>query len=182
MVCLLNQISIFRRLQQSFVRHIPALIVLISANLLLSQTPAIKAEERQLSQPNTETYQFNQLSILQGLLDNDIYDIIQDDAGFIWMASSQGLIRYDGISYVYFHHNVNNPSSLSANEINVVYEDQLGRLWVGTQRGLNLQYQHENRFQRFYHDPSNSSSLADDRIIDITQDSTGRMWHSLQTR
>lgn len=39
-----------------------------------------------------------------GLPDKEFYDIIEDEKGFIWMASNKGLYRYDGNEYKLFTH------------------------------------------------------------------------------
>ena len=79
--------------------------------LFLSQfTSTVVAQTDNPKPIPVETYNFNQVSIATGLLDNEILDIIQDRAGFIWIASAQGLIRYDGATFHNFHHNVKVPA------------------------------------------------------------------------
>lgn len=139
------------------------------------------ADESAKPVPEVKNYQFNQLSILQGLLDNEIAEVIQDESGFIWMASSQGLIRYNGIGYDNFHHNVNNPTSLTHNEINAIFEDNKGRLWIGTERGLNVRLKHQEAFIRYLNSADQAESLADNHIVDITQNENGRVWIASST-
>ena len=124
----------------------------------------------------TQSYQFNHLSIKEGLLDNDVLDILQDRAGFVWLGTSQGLIKYDGLSHINFHHNVKKPSSLSSNEISSLFEDSQGQLWVGTENGLNRQLDHSNQFQRYLHDPNQPNSLTENVIVDIIEDNNQSIW------
>ena len=46
-----------------------------------------------------------------------VYDITQDEMGFIWMANHTGLRRYDGSEYVTYQHEDGNPKSLSVNTL-----------------------------------------------------------------
>ncbi len=146
---------------------------------------ALHASEESSESENTaigtSTYQFNQLSVLQGLLDNEVSDVIQDKAGFIWISSDQGLTRYDGSSFQNWHHNVKDPTSLSHNEVTAIFQDNLGSLWVGTHKGLNRQLEYNNSFKRYYHSSEQSTSLADDDVVDITQTVDGRIWVATQT-
>ena len=50
-----------------------------------------------------------------GLSYGFITGIVQDDNGFIWFATEDGLNRFDGINFKVFKHNVSNPSSLPSN-------------------------------------------------------------------
>ena len=127
------------------------------------------------------TYHFNQESISTGLLDNEIRDIIQDRAGFIWIASGQGLVRYDGLTPQNFHHNVKVPSSLSSNYTTALLEDSQGTLWVGTRKGLNRQLGRSDQFERYYSEIQSTQTLADNDIVDIAEDSSGRVWIASST-
>lgn len=47
----------------------------------------------------TNKYSFDYLSIKEGLPADGAYDIIQDQQGYIWMSTLNGLVRYDGYQY-----------------------------------------------------------------------------------
>lgn len=59
-----------------------------------------------------------------GLPSNAIYCVYQDHKGFVWLASNEGLHRYDGFQYVSYK--LGSQSSLAGSEIQ---EDQYGRIW-----------------------------------------------------
>ena len=48
------------------------------------------------------TIQFNHYTVEQGLSDNFVIDIAQDDNGFIWLATTNGLNRFDGVQFKNF--------------------------------------------------------------------------------
>lgn len=139
------------------------------------------AQPQQIDTINEVTYQFNQLSTERGLIDNRIRDIIQDRAGFIWLAIESGLVRYDGHRYQNYYHNVKIPTSLSSNEITTLLEDSKGRLWVGTSNGLNRQLGHSIDFNRYFSIPESAQTLADNYIVDIAEDKQGRLWVATRT-
>lgn len=65
-------------------------------------------------------------------------DFHLDSNGYLWIATEAGLLRSDGINFVTYSHNENNPGSISSNRVNKVISDPKGNLWVATSDGLNL--------------------------------------------
>ncbi len=85
---------------------------------------------------------FNRLSINDGLSQNLISAIHQDQYGSIWVGTKDGLNKYNGYSFRIFKHDPFDPYSLSDNFIKTIFCDSRGRLWVGTHSGgLNLYVQ-----------------------------------------
>ncbi|NNJ72469.1 MAG: hypothetical protein HKP09_04730, partial [Enterobacterales bacterium] len=123
-----------------------------------------------------EALQFRQLSIENGLLDNEIEDIIQDKNGFIWLATGQGLVKYDGINYNNYYHSVKKLDSISSNITTSISEDQNGNIWVGSENGLNRLASNASGFKRYFHDPQTTTSLANNHVHDLLVDGTNRLW------
>lgn len=67
---------------------------------------------------------------MEGLAANDVRCTIQDGEGFIWVATSDGLQRFDGTRFITFRHSSLNPSSLPSNDILQLLLDNQKRLWV----------------------------------------------------
>ena len=66
---------------------------------------------------------FKQLSIAEGLPHNTINAITQDNHGFIWFGTRNGLCRYDGYNINLFAHNEADSTSLRHNFITRLYND-----------------------------------------------------------
>ena len=84
---------------------------------------------------------FDHLTISDGLSHNTIYCIIQDQAGYIWIGTQDGLNKYDGYSFeVYRSYDLaNNSTGFIGKNISSLFEDTKGNLWVGTKkRGINF--------------------------------------------
>ncbi len=45
---------------------------------------------------------FRQLSVKEGLSQNSAISIVQDSTGYLWIATQDGLNRYDGKKFIYF--------------------------------------------------------------------------------
>ena len=72
-----------------------------------------------------------------GLPNNCINFIFKDSAGYIWLATNNGISRYDGYQFLNFTTHTA-PISLKSNYVNCISEDRFGRLWVATEEGLTI--------------------------------------------
>ncbi|RYY55514.1 MAG: hybrid sensor histidine kinase/response regulator [Chitinophagaceae bacterium] len=108
---------------------------------------------------------FENISTAQGLSQGMIFGMIQDREGFIWIATKEGLNRYDGYGFRVFTNDPADPWSLSSNYIRTVFEDSKGRIWAATQdAGLNIYDKKTGRFHRIQHQEGNKNSLAGNRL------------------
>lgn len=119
---------------------------------------------------------FTRYKVEQGLSDNDVNTIIQDAQGFIWVATDDGLNRFDGYNFKVYHNNPKEASSLPNDSINTLYKDSLGILWVGTSKGLARYNPSTDNFTIYRHNPNISNSLSNDKINSIYQDKFGLIW------
>jgi hypothetical protein len=96
------------------------------------------AQREQAEQKKHAPLTFNQLSTSDGLPTNEVQKVYQDKDGFIWFATRYGLCKYDGYQISFYTRRLNNPNSLSNNNILCLAEDHDHHLWIGTQAGLNV--------------------------------------------
>ena len=123
-----------------------------------------------------EHFRFTQIGAEDGLSQVTVFDMVQDHKGFIWIATQEGLNRYDGYEFKSFKYDRDDPHSISDSFIETIFLDAKNNLWVGTRHGLNLFDYSKHRFKRFYHDPENANSLSHDYITAITEDLQGELW------
>ena len=74
--------------------------------------------------------------------------IYQDRDGVIWIATEDGLNRYDGARFLTLRHETGNDQSLSNNYVNDVFEDSKGHLYISTMDGLNIYDRARGVFKR----------------------------------
>ncbi len=119
---------------------------------------------------------YETLSMAQGLSQGMIFDIIQDEDGFLWIGTKNGLNRYDGYNFKVFTNDPYNNRSLSSNTIVKLFEDSRGSIWAGTENaGINLYNKKTGLFYRVVHEPDNPASLSGNGIKAIEEITTGRM-------
>ncbi|OGB66201.1 MAG: hypothetical protein A2Y94_14480 [Caldithrix sp. RBG_13_44_9] len=120
---------------------------------------------------------FEHITMEQGLSQSTILAITQDQFGFLWLGTQEGLNRYDGYDFTIYKHDPYDKNSLSDNWVTVLFVDQEGYLWVGTNAGgINLFDPGNNGFIRYLHDPDDPGSISDNRILTIYQDRAGSIW------
>lgn len=100
--------------------------------------------------------------------------IVQDQYGFMWFATKDGLNCYDGYRFTVYRHNPADPNTLLDNYVESVFEDSNGRLWVGTtSQGLELFHRETETFSHF-NDNVTGTRLR--HVTAITEDRLGRLW------
>jgi len=65
-----------------------------------------------------------------GLPHNAVRDILQTRDGYLWLATADGLVRFDGVRFTTF--NRANSPGMTGNRITVLFEDHNGDLWMGS--------------------------------------------------
>jgi ligand-binding sensor domain-containing protein len=75
-------------------------------------------------------YRFTHFSTSNGLAANLVNIIRQDERGFIWIATINGLQRYDGNRFLSFQSSPSNPKSIPTDNITVLYFDKRNRMWL----------------------------------------------------
>ncbi|MEW6989485.1 EAL domain-containing protein [Colwelliaceae bacterium 6441] len=117
-----------------------------------------------------ENLKFKHITAKDGLSQSYVFDIIQDDDGFIWIATQDGLNKYDGAKFKYYRSNILDAHSLADNYVRKLFKDREGNIWVGTQNGLSKYNKLLDNFDNFIFEPSNENSLLDNVIWDIYED------------
>ncbi len=118
--------------------------------------------------------QFSSLSSEDGLSQNSAICILQDNEGFIWVGTRDGLNRYNGYEFLTFQSIENDFTSISNNRILSLVEDDRGRIWVGTANGLNIYDKSQQTFQRV--NVSEKYGLTSNGIYALFKDSRQRIW------
>ncbi len=133
--------------------------------------------ERNQASPLNTSLRFEQLSIEDGLSQSVITSVLQDQFGFIWIGTQDGLNRYDGNTFTIYRPDPNDPGAIKDRWISSLYEDKEGYIWVGTYfGGLNRYDPYDNTFTQFLNDPNNPTSISSNRINAILEDSHGNLW------
>lgn len=114
---------------------------------------------------------FAALSHIDSVSDTYILDTVEDDYGFLWFASSGGLVQYDGYSSTVFSNDADNVASLPNNVVRKLLLTKQGELYVGTLEGLA---RFDRQTETFVRIPVMFSDISID-VLDITQSENGQL-------
>lgn len=125
--------------------------------------------------------QLQELAIADGLSQGMVFAMMQDKEGYVWVATKNGLNRYDGYSFKTYFPNPLQAFSITDNQVTALYEDRYGRIWIGTAtKGICL---FDRRTQKFYHaslqtrkDPATGQFTGNEHVCSITEDPDGNIW------
>lgn len=112
----------------------------------------------------SQTYYLENYSVRQGLLSSKVYDIIQDEGGYIWMATPAGLSRFDGENFESY----GLEEGLDETSLRALYIDSKKRLWVGFENGKAF-VQQQDTFLLVLSDTINTKG----EISDISESVSG---------
>ncbi|MEO1036961.1 MAG: two-component regulator propeller domain-containing protein [Pseudomonadota bacterium] len=111
---------------------------------------------------------FQSLGLDDGLSQSTVMDVHQDREGFVWIATENGLNRFDGYGVEVFRRERGNPDALAGDYVWAIDEDARGQLWFATDGGGVAVWQPDDeRFQNYRHDPAEARSIASDVIRDV---------------
>jgi ligand-binding sensor domain-containing protein/serine phosphatase RsbU (regulator of sigma subunit) len=117
-----------------------------------------------------QTFRFNTYGIEDGIRSQFIYNIIQDQKGFLWIGTGAGLCRFDG-----FQFNFDIPSdTLIESIVQTSFKDSKGDLWFGHRDGTIGVYNGKN-LKVF-----NTAEYTVSPINDIIEDDKGNLFFATQ--
>lgn len=123
----------------------------------------------QLNPNNLESF-----SELKGV---NVLDIMPDSFGYIWMATQNGLIRYDGYEFKRYYYNPNDSTSIQTIVTWSLHEDRKGNIWIGC---LDYAYKYDplkNSFTRFgFTHLLNRPNYESFGVSVMAEDNQGRMY------
>ncbi len=112
-------------------------------------------------------------NVLSSSLINEIY---QDSRNYIWIATEDGLNKYDGVRFTIYKNKTGNPNTIKNNYVRTVFEDSKGRFWVGCINGLMLYDREQDSFREIpiYFE----QQLIEPHITSIIETTGGEIWIS----
>lgn len=119
---------------------------------------------------------FDHLTTKDGLPNNTVNTIVQDNNGFMWFGTNDGLCKYDGYTFKVYRHNPADKTSISSSRVITVFKDKEGILWIGTVNGLNKYDAVKDTFISYKSNPLDSNALCSNYVTKILEDKNGNLW------
>jgi ligand-binding sensor domain-containing protein len=120
--------------------------------------------------------QFSYLTAKDGLSNNNTNWIAQDNDGFMWFGTNDGLNRYDGYRIRKYYHIASDGNSLFDNSISQIVPGKKNHLWIATREGVCVYDKLTGQFQNLKHNTSDTNDLRNDGFARIYSDQDGISW------
>lgn len=107
-----------------------------------------------------------------------ITDCLQDDRGFIWVATdASGIIRWNGQETRTYERDFEDSSQMKSSYVTQIATAPGGKLWIGTgDAGVSVLDLMTDQFTHYSADEKDKKSLSSDGVTVLFVDSTGRVW------
>lgn len=128
--------------------------------------------------PNQHVIHFTNLDGESVLPHPVVNSIIQDESGFIWIASDDGLTRFDGLNAKQYEYAADDPNSLVNNGVHQLHIDSKGRLWIGTDSGISLYRAPSDDFVNYI--PNVTEGIKGRKFRTIAETKDGTIWFGSQ--
>ena len=120
--------------------------------------------------------QFQHLTVKDGLSQNTVLDIFQDNRGLLWFGTFNGLNVFYGRTINRIYSSDYQTGGLSNNHILVIYQDQADTMWIGTNGGgLNRLLKGSYQFTHYNNKNSDLKKLKSDIVYALIH-SHSRLW------
>ncbi|TAF33629.1 MAG: hypothetical protein EAZ57_05270 [Cytophagales bacterium] len=145
--------------------NIAAFLITLSTCLLYVQV----GQAQRLS-PNKSITQYGIVNwgVDKGLQSASVLDIAQTVDGFLWLATFDGVVRFDGHRFKTY--NKQNTPAFLTNGVQCLTQDHSGTMWMGLKGGGLIKYEN-GKFRT-----NASETLATETIFSIYEDFNEEMW------
>jgi len=126
--------------------------------ILFLRSLAVEAQE----------YYFDQYSVKEGLSQSKVYDVVQDEQGYLWLGTESGISRFDGNKFV----NYTIDKGIGEKAVRSIYIDRKGSIWFGHKAGT-ITYYNGKTFQ--VHPLSN---VLNSDVTSVIEDKHQQFWVS----
>lgn len=118
-------------------------------------------------------------NIIPELKSKNIRTLFADSKNQLWIGTTLGGLtkyNYEKDIWINYINDTQDSSSISNNEILSIEEDSKGRIWIGTENGLNLYNAETDNFYRWKAIENNHNCIPNNAVLDITEDKNGFIW------
>lgn len=113
-------------------KRVPVIFIIILATASFSAA----STEKWPNAINDPYKKFRVLNTQNGLSANRITDIIQDNYFYVWIATTNGINRFDGSRIKKYGTNEKNTAAFSFGTVSCISQDNSGNIWAGSEKGL----------------------------------------------
>lgn len=153
-----NRVQIYPRMAAKFIKG----IWIVYAFILLLHHPALS---------QLQNIKFEHIGTDAGLSHGNVFSILQDSRGFMWIGTREGVNKYDGYKFTAYNKTDEKIYDVTANTITDLEEDADGNIWMTTQKGILRMFDRKHDKIIDFSDSNSTTSFSGIEI-----DSGGNFW------
>ncbi|MDN3666815.1 two-component regulator propeller domain-containing protein [Algibacter miyuki] len=115
----------------------------------------------------TKQFAFKTLTIHDGLSQNSVISIAQDSIGYLWLATQDGLNKYDGRNFTHYNKQFEDITRATFSKLGKIYIDKQNRLWIISHSGKLERYHPETDDFSSINMPSHVNSIFQDNALNF---------------
>src|SRR5215204_6179022 len=104
-------------------------------------------------------YNFKQLNVQNGLVQNIVYHFLEDSRGYMWFGTHNGVTLFDGNRTLNFLHDPEIKASIAGTFITSIREDSFQQVWIGNEMGIDRFDRSSLSFTHFGVDRGNNKKV-----------------------
>jgi signal transduction histidine kinase/ligand-binding sensor domain-containing protein/CheY-like chemotaxis protein len=151
----------------TIVKQIALLMLLFGVSMTLNASPTLP-----------KVLNFRVIDPADGLPSTRVVGIAQDKKGYMWFATEDGLVRYDGIALRTYRYAPGEVNGLPGNTVQAIHVDSQDRLWLAVEsEGLTVLEKDRRTFRTF--NTANTPIMLDNEVFDIASQKNGDLWFGI---
>jgi diguanylate cyclase (GGDEF)-like protein len=118
-----------------------------------------------------------EIKVEDGLPDSTVFSLQQDQSGFMWFGTVNGLARFDGYSFKVFKHDGADPATISNNNAGNIFIDSKNVMWIGTfGGGVNTLDLNTGELIRYPYSSSKIDEMVSENVQTFYEGINSNMW------
>ncbi len=122
-----------------------------------------------------QPFQYKFFTSKEGLSSNNINAMAKDANGFLWVATNNGLNRFDGNAFDVFYNNPKDSLSIASNGVQDIFIDSKKNIWLGTFAGISKFNSHTQLFENYAPDTMLMPKISP-AFFALNEDDKGNIW------
>ena len=130
-----------------------------------------------VSSVHADSVSFDSLDVKDGLPDNAVRAIAQENSGIVWFGTELGLASWDGLQIRRYLADDTDENSIAGSYVRAIELDSSNTLWVsGSDNGLSRYNRDTDDFENFQHTPGNLNSISSNTVTKIRKGAGDILW------
>lgn len=117
---------------------------------------------------------FDKIPTQEGDVNLSVRQVLQDNQGFLWLATFSGLYRFSGNDYIMQHQFLNNTQINS--DVTSLVQDRHNNIWIGTNDGLSKFNPETEELVTYRKNENDLNGIGSNKIRSLAIDEKGRIW------